>query len=176
MTTPAPFAWNFCPICGKPLTQEFDTESYRPCCRTCNRFFYRNPAPAVCCIVGDANGGLLVVQRAEEPCRGLWSLPGGYIELGESGEDAARRELEEETGLRATQFRLFGVRAQECTAHGSILLLAYVAESWTGELCSPHPDMTLGFFAPNDRPALCFDLHRQWAREFDALAGLSAMP
>jgi mutator protein MutT len=50
-------------------------------------------------VVRDAEGRVLLVRRANEPSRGLWSLPGGRIEPGESARDAAAREVREETGL-----------------------------------------------------------------------------
>lgn len=48
------------------------------------------------------DGAVLIARRAHPPARGLWSLPGGGIEFGERAEDAALRELFEETGARAT--------------------------------------------------------------------------
>ena len=56
--------------------------------------------PCAGAIVRDASGRVLLVQRANEPSRGLWSLPGGRVEAGESPEEAAAREVFEETGLR----------------------------------------------------------------------------
>lgn len=50
-------------------------------------------------VVRDGSGRVLLVRRANEPSRGLWSLPGGRIEPGESARDAAAREVREETGL-----------------------------------------------------------------------------
>ena len=50
-------------------------------------------------LVRDEAGSLLLVQRANPPGQGLWSIPGGRVELGESDVDAVRRELAEETGL-----------------------------------------------------------------------------
>jgi ADP-ribose pyrophosphatase YjhB (NUDIX family) len=47
----------------------------------------------------DDEGRLLVVQRANDPGRGLWSIPGGRVEAGEATHDAVRREVREETGL-----------------------------------------------------------------------------
>lgn len=61
-------------------------------------------------VVRDVRGRLLLVQRANDPSRGLWSLPGGRIEAGESAREAAAREVHEETGLHVD------VGALVCTA------------------------------------------------------------
>jgi ADP-ribose pyrophosphatase YjhB (NUDIX family) len=69
------------------------------------------PSPVVRCVgavVHDAAGRLLLVQRGHDPHRGLWSLPGGRIEEGESPEQAVVREVREETGLVVTPVRPVG--------------------------------------------------------------------
>lgn len=58
--------------------------------------------PCVGAVVRDDAGRLLLVRRANEPGRGLWSLPGGRVEPGESAEQALVREVREETGLLVT--------------------------------------------------------------------------
>jgi ADP-ribose pyrophosphatase YjhB (NUDIX family) len=60
-------------------------------------------------ILFDRGGRLLLVERANEPNRGQWSLPGGRVEPGESGEQAVLREVAEETGLAVAIVRLCGV-------------------------------------------------------------------
>jgi 8-oxo-dGTP diphosphatase len=50
-------------------------------------------------VVTDADGRLLLIQRGREPGKGLWAVPGGKVEWGEEMREAARREVEEETGL-----------------------------------------------------------------------------
>ncbi|KLL13130.1 NUDIX hydrolase [Protofrankia sp. BMG5.30] len=64
--------------------------------------------PCVGAIIMNAAGALLLVQRAREPGRGLWSLPGGRVEHGESDSAALVREVREETGLEVTVGRLVG--------------------------------------------------------------------
>jgi 8-oxo-dGTP diphosphatase len=69
------------------------------------------PVPVVPCVgavVQDAAGRLLLIQRGQEPSRGLWSLPGGRVEAGETTEQAVEREVLEETGLRVRAGALVG--------------------------------------------------------------------
>lgn len=60
-------------------------------------------------VVHDDHGRLLLIQRANEPARGLWSIPGGRVELGESDAEAVAREVWEETGLEVAPGHLIGI-------------------------------------------------------------------
>ena len=62
---------------------------------------------ASACVFRD--GLVLAVQRAKPPLAGIWSLPGGHVELGETTRQAALRELREETGVEADLTRLAGI-------------------------------------------------------------------
>ena len=66
------------------------------------------PLVGVGALVAD-DSTVLLVKRRHEPARGLWSIPGGLIELGETAEAAARREVMEETGIDVQIERLFDV-------------------------------------------------------------------
>ncbi len=94
---PKPFHWNYCGACGAALYPAHDGQSERPYCVDCHRFYYRNPIPAACCFVRRGADELLFAQRAVQPCYGEWSLPGGFVELDETTEEAALRQLLEET-------------------------------------------------------------------------------
>ena len=67
-------------------------------------YTYKYPHPAVtadCLVFAHTENGLelLLIQRRNEPCKGKWAFPGGFMNIDETTADAARRELEEETGL-----------------------------------------------------------------------------
>ncbi len=67
------------------------------------------PALTVDCVVFDAAGRLLLVRRKHPPFQGAYALPGGFVEIGETVEQACRRELFEETGISVGRLRLIGV-------------------------------------------------------------------
>ena len=64
--------------------------------------------PCVGAVVHDARGRLLLVQRGHAPSAGLWSVPGGRVEAGETEAEAVVREIAEETGLRVRPERVLG--------------------------------------------------------------------
>ncbi len=162
-----PFEWNYCPGCGSKLVPRDDGESLRPHCPSCGRHYYSNPVPASCCFVfqGDA---LLFAQRAVEPCIGSWTLPGGFVELGETTAEAALRELYEETGLRGANPRLIGASTQPSRLSGAVTVLGYVIETWEGTPRAGSDVIGLGFFGPDERPALVFEAHRELLALLDA--------
>lgn len=67
------------------------------------------PLLAVDCVAFDADDRLLLIRRANPPFKGLYALPGGFVDVGETVEDACRRELLEETGVKAGRLTLVGV-------------------------------------------------------------------
>lgn len=74
---------------------------------------YRYPHPAITadCLVFASAGGkdaLLLIERKNDPYRGFWAFPGGFMNIDETAEAAARRELEEETGLKIGNLRQVG--------------------------------------------------------------------
>jgi 8-oxo-dGTP diphosphatase len=103
-------------------------------------FAYEYPRAAVtvdCVIFGlDVEGGLqlLLVRRRDPPCQGMWALPGGFVRVGDSGdqgedlETAARRELQEETGAKVSYLeQLFTFGAPGRDPRGRVISVAYMA-------------------------------------------------
>jgi 8-oxo-dGTP diphosphatase len=92
--------------------------------------------PCVGAIIKDGDGRLLLIKRGHEPGAGLWSLPGGRIEAGETDEEAVIREIREETGLIVVPGRLVG-SVQRSGADGSVLVIRdYEAEITEGTLAA----------------------------------------
>lgn len=70
---------------------------------------HKQPSLAVDAVVFDREDRLLLIKRGRAPFAGRYALPGGFVEYGETVEQAVARELHEETGLKATSCRLIGV-------------------------------------------------------------------
>jgi ADP-ribose pyrophosphatase YjhB (NUDIX family) len=104
----------FCPRCGAPAPRIDFPRSLT--CGACGFASYSNPKPVACAIPREpATGALILLRRGFDPGRGLWTFPGGFVDLGESVEDAARREVREELGIDVELGGLIGVysRAQD---------------------------------------------------------------
>lgn len=102
----------------------------------------------------DTPGAVLLVRRGKPPAMGSWSLPGGAQKLGETAEDAARRELMEETGLKAGPLALAAnVDSIHRDAEGRIQFhytIIDFATLWQGGEPVPGGDVTDAVFAPLD--------------------------
>src|SRR5258705_11402206 len=69
----------------------------------------KTPALTTDCVVFDGKERVLLIRRGNPPFKGKYALPGGFVEVGETVEDACRRELMEETGVKAGRLELIGV-------------------------------------------------------------------
>lgn len=105
---------HYCPRCKADATITYPRSLV---CPTCGYAAFYNPKPVACAIPHDANGDLILMRRGFEPRRGHWSMPGGFVDLGETVEQAAIREVQEELDLRVTLNHLIGVysRAEDRT-------------------------------------------------------------
>jgi 8-oxo-dGTP diphosphatase len=87
-------------------------------------------------VIKDASGRLLLIRRGHEPGAGLWSLPGGRIEPGETHEQAVAREVLEETGLRVDCGSLLGTAELPAPGGAVIDVSDYQATVTGGELAA----------------------------------------
>ncbi|MCD6287348.1 MAG: NUDIX hydrolase, partial [Anaerolineae bacterium] len=92
-------ALRYCAQCGSLLEDKFAFGHVRRYCRICNQIIFHEHKVAAAVLVTDRENRVLLVRRAMNPHRGFWSLPAGFVDYGESPEDAACRECLEETGL-----------------------------------------------------------------------------
>ena len=69
----------------------------------------KTPALTTDCVIFDGKSRVLLFRRGHEPYAGSYALPGGFVEIGETVENACRREVQEETGIEVDQLRLVGV-------------------------------------------------------------------
>ncbi len=93
----------FCPKCGSP---EFKISGERSLkCESCGFHYYINASAAVAALVTDGNGKLMLVTRGIEPGYGKLDLPGGFVDHFESVEDALKRELFEELGMKTKSLK-----------------------------------------------------------------------
>jgi 8-oxo-dGTP diphosphatase len=128
-------------------------------------YTYKYPRPAVTVDVAvfgiDAGAlGLLLVERGREPFKGHWALPGGFVHMGEGLDEAARRELEEETGVTPTYFeQLHAFGAPRRDPRGRTISVAYLALVKVAEqtVAAASDAADAKWYGVEDLPELAFD-------------------
>jgi 8-oxo-dGTP diphosphatase len=150
----------FCIYCGGSIIKKKEDNVLRDCCSQCHSFFYVNPLPVVSAIV-DESRRILLVKRDRAPFKGHWCLPTGFAESGESIEDAALRELHEETGVRGKISRLLDVDSYKSRFYGDLLFLTFVVEKTGGKVMAGDDSAQARFFAVDRIPPLAFRSNRR---------------
>ena len=89
--------FKYCPHCGSNQFQPNHHNSKK--CHDCGFEFFKNAPAAVACIILDDNGRILALRRAKDPYINTLDTPGGFVDIGETAEQAAIRELKEETNI-----------------------------------------------------------------------------
>ena len=127
----------------------------RPVCKQCGWIYFADPKVAVEVLVED-NQKVLLVRRGNEPQRGLWSVPGGFVDAWEDPARAAERECLEETGLTVKSTTLLDVIAGREHPDGADIVIAYRAEITGGQLIAGDDAMEARFFSRDQLPPLAF--------------------
>ena len=131
-----------------------------------HRYCYRYPHPAVTadCVIFGFDGvsiKVLLIQRGIDPYKGKWALPGGFMNIDESAEECARRELEEETGLKTAsveQFYTFTDVMRD--PRERVITVAHYALVRLSEVKGGDDAAKAQWFAQSEIPSLAFDHDR----------------
>lgn len=142
----------FCPACGAPLDRAAGSAANVNLlvCGSCKFEFWQNSKPAVGAIIVRTIGGnphLLLCRRGIEPYRGMWDLPGGYLNNGEHPEEGLSREIREELGTSLERRKFLtvdiGEYPREDVAEEArfVLVLFYVCEINADARLTPMDDV-----------------------------------
>jgi 8-oxo-dGTP diphosphatase len=145
----------FCPRCGHSLEQGMRFGRLRPYCPNCEWIYFADPKVAAAVLV-EQDQKVLLVQRAFDPARGLWTLPAGFVDAGEDPARAAERECLEETGLAAHVTRLVDVLYGQEHPRGAHIIIVYRAEIISGSMHAGDDASGVAFFPLKQLPPLAF--------------------
>ncbi|KAI3667481.1 hypothetical protein L6452_42542 [Arctium lappa] len=141
---------NFCQLCGGSTKHEIPDgeEKERAICTLCGRIAYENPKMVVGCLIEHDNK-ILLCKRKIQPSYGLWTLPAGYMEIGESATEGAMRETWEEAGAKVQVLSPFAHLDIPLIGQTYIIFLAKM----TTQHFSPGPESSeCRLFALDDIP------------------------
>lgn len=93
--------FTYCPRCGSRHFEVHNDKS--KACRDCGFVYYFNPSSATVALIMNDREDLLVCRRAKDPAKGSLDLPGGFVDMYETGEEGVMREVKEETGLTVSR-------------------------------------------------------------------------
>lgn len=132
---------NFCQLCGGPTKHEIPDgeEKVRAICTCCGKITYENPKMVVGCLI-EHDKKILMCRRKIHPSYGLWTLPAGYMEIGESAAEGAIRETWEEANAE--------VEVQSLFAQLDIPLIGQTYMMFLAKLKNPH-------FSPGPESSEC---------------------
>lgn len=144
--------FNFCPVCSTKLSKTIIESKERKKCPRCNYIHWGEYSVGVGGVLLQGDKGLLV-QRAINPGRGRWTIPGGYVEQNEKIEDAVVREIREETGLLSEPVSVLAVkdRPEDVPGVKHDIYIVFLLRYLGGEL-KPDPGEVsqAGFYAPEE--------------------------
>lgn len=147
--------FNFCLRCGAGLEQRLLFGKLRPACPACGWIYFSDPKVAAGVLVEDENG-VLLVRRVNEPGRGLWSFPAGFVDAHEDPARAAERECLEETGLHVEVTGLLDVIAGREHDRGADIVIVYRARIVGGSLTAGDDADQVAYFLRSELPPLAF--------------------
>ncbi|HEY5728477.1 MAG TPA: NUDIX domain-containing protein [Anaerolineales bacterium] len=147
--------FKYCPRCAKQLNLEERFGKMRPTCPMCGWIHFVDPKVAAAVLV-TRDECVLLVRRVNEPFRGLWTLPAGFVNGGEDPAEAAERECLEETGLSVSVKRVYEIVSGREHARGADFVIVYLAEVLGGEMMASDDADAVEWFDKSHLPPLAF--------------------
>jgi ADP-ribose pyrophosphatase YjhB (NUDIX family) len=167
MTVAEVESFRFCPLCGETLAPlESGPDSGRLGCPRAHFVHYDNPAITAFAFV-ERDGLYLVLQRGQDPYRGRWELPGGFVEAGERPVEAVTREILEETGLHAEALAILGAYTSRYGDGGKWTVdVAFHCQAPRGALDLSAESLDAAWVSLERMPALAFEGERAAFEDF----------
>ena len=150
----------FCPRCGTKVERVESFGEVRPVCPQCHWIHFQDPKVAAAVLV-EMDGRVLLVRRVNEPFRGMWTLPAGFVNGGEDPAEAAARECLEETGLSVRVTRVMEIIPGKEHERGADFVIVYHAEVLNGELVPADDADAAEWFSRDALPPLAFRATKQ---------------
>ncbi len=161
----------YCPVCADKLATRIPENEIieRQVCGKCGFVFYDNPKPACGVVIVDDNQRILLAKRKYPPAVGKWTLPAGFMEIGEGPDECAIRETLEETGLHIKLNGVFNAYKGGDDPRHAVVLIVYLAEVISGEI-KPGDDVSeVEYFDINNIPVrIAFSSNEEAIAEYRA--------
>jgi 8-oxo-dGTP diphosphatase len=145
----------YCIRCGTALSFGELFGKPRPYCPACGWIYFADPKVAVAVLI-TRGCQVLLGRRVNDPGRGRWTLPAGFIDAGEDPRQAARRECLEETGLEIEVGDLLDVLYGQEHERGAHILIVYLAQILSGTIRASDDVDAVDFFDLDKLPPLAF--------------------
>ncbi len=169
-TKPMEDAFRYCPRCA---TAADDVGEHPFRCHQCGFTFFFGPVTAVGGILRDPEGNILLIRRANDPGKGLLGMPGGFVDRGETAEEALIREIKEEVGLDVDQLSYLTTLPNNYTYQGltsCVLDLFFLCELPSFEGLSSNPeevsDLWIGLPTEEQLDQMAFHSNRMALLEY----------
>lgn len=161
--------FNYCPYCTTPLIEKRVAHTQRRACPACNFIYFPDPK-VVTVVVVQYNGTFLLGRRNIDPAKGQWSFFSGYVDRGEKVEEAAVREVKEESNLSVQLEQLIGVYSESGNPHVVVAYRASILNNDISPLTADPAEVSeLAFFTPDKIPPLAFPTDQQILHDLHCL-------
>lgn len=162
--------FKYCPFCRAEMEQRLIEHEgrNRNVCPSCGYVQYLNPLPSVGMLVV-RDGKCLFIKRGKAPGKGEWAPPSGFVEIEETLEEAAERELREETGLEGRAVELIGAYCEPNDVYGYVITIVYLCEVDSGEPVPGDDAVDARFISIDEAPRMFFPCFEKALRRYREL-------